>query len=96
MMQFPKDLGGDLGGLTFQEAFVQCPKWIECVRSRWTENCTGVFLEFYKYVHLTLKISHECDAHEDRCIEYVKTLDPSKIPKYLIKYKDVRHSIPTI
>jgi|TARA_B110000196_G_C20963239_1_gene575040 hypothetical protein len=96
MMQFPTDMGGDFAGLSFQQAFEQCPKWVEFVRTMWTENCTGIFLEFYKYVHLTLKISHECDAHEDRCIKYVKTLDESKIPKYLIKYKNVRRQIPSI
>ena len=87
-MRFP-DGFGDLGGKTFQEVFDTHPKWIECVRATWTENCTGLFLEFYNYVHATLKIPHELENHEIRCMEYVKDNNPSDLPKYLLNYLNV-------
>ena len=49
-MKFPAEVG-ELGGLTFEEAFRKCPKIIEFVHSLWTDSCTGLFKEFREYVN---------------------------------------------
>ena len=83
---FPEQCGPVLANKTFQTVFETEPKWIECVHSCWTDNCTGLWLQFHSFVQIMLQnpaVQHE---HEERCREYVKTLDPTKIPEYLVKY----------
>ena len=82
---FPTNMGGDLGGKTFDEIFDNDCKTIEFVRSCWIEDqCTGIFLEFYKYVMHRLNCGVQTSKHEARCREYVKT--HTKLPNYLTKY----------
>ena len=83
-MKFPDKFGTDLAGLTFCEVFELHPKWIECVRTTWTDNCTGLFLEFLQYVRLRLVDPISVDQHEDRCRQYVK--GKKNLPDYLVKY----------
>ena len=86
-MRFPEEVG-DLGGLTFEEAFVQCPQWTEFVASTWIEErCSGAFLEYCRYVKARLKFSKEAQEHEMRVREFLKT-QPKKYkpPSYLEKY----------
>ena len=86
-MSFPKENFGELSGMTFEEVFLTKPKWIECVDSTW-KNCTGLFLKFYKFVKNRLQDPISRFEHIDRCEKYIKTLEKSKIPKYLLKYDE--------
>ena len=86
MGEFPENFGNELAGMDFEDIFEKHPKWIECVASTWTENCTGIFLEFLDFVKMRLSDSISKLEHEFRCSEYVKTLAPNKIPEYLLKY----------
>ena len=86
-MRFPSGIG-ELENMTFQEVFDTKPKWIECVDKLWTPANTGLFQKFYKFVKNELADPERRKEHEDRCRVYAKTLDKSKIPRYLIKYVD--------
>ena len=91
-MKFPVEMG-DIGGKTFDQVFDTQPKIIEQIRSRWIESgCTGLFLDFFKYVTMRLQNPLDLEAHEDRCVAYVKTLE--KTPSYLIKYQHVETRAP--
>ena len=97
MGEFPKNFGNELAGMDFEDVFEKKPKWIECVNSTWTENCTGLFLEFLQFVKLRLSDPVSKIEHEFRCREYVKTLAPNKIPEYLVKYsKDASSRTPEL
>jgi hypothetical protein len=89
-MSFPENFGTVLAGLEFEQVFIQHPKWVECVDVCWTENCTGLFLEFYKFIKLRLDDPLSRFAHENRCEKYVKKLKKDKIPEYLVKYASRR------
>jgi len=94
-MKFPAEMGAEIGGKSFETVFETNPKIIELVISRWDENgCSGVFLDFFKYVKLRLQNPLEREAHEDRCVAYIKRLD--KIPSYLLKYKNANKSPPRV
>ena len=82
---FPAEMGKDIGGKTFAEVFEENPKIIEFVSSCWTDDCTGLFKKFRKYVNTRLIDPAEKAAHTNRCKEFVK--GDKVIPKYLIKYK---------
>ena len=87
-MRFPEEVG-DLGGLTFPEAFEQCPQWTEFVYEKWIEDsCTGIFLEYCKYVRKRLEDPQELINHEIRVRDFLKT-QPKKYepPSYLKKYE---------
>ena len=86
MTVFPKDVG-ELGGLSFTKAFETLPKWVEFVRECWTDNCTGVFLAFQKYVTERLADDEERKKHAKRCQEFVKRTKLDEIPRYLLKYR---------
>ena len=81
--QFPGDMGKELGGKTFDEVFTTNPKIIEFVTT-WTDNCTGLFSEFHRYVMARLGSPFEREEHEARCEEFVR--GKQNVPKYLIKY----------
>ena len=83
-MRFPPGFG-EFDGMTFTEVFERMPKWIECVTTCWTPECTGLFLDFYKFVHIQLDDPKLRRAHEGRCREYVKTIT-GELPSYLEKY----------
>ena len=86
-------LGGALGGKTFDFIFENDPKHVEFVDSWWVEEkCTGLFLEFFKYVKSRLHDPLEKEAHYHRCVALVKTL--SSVPKYLLKYKNGPNTLP--
>ena len=95
MERFPDDFAGELQGLTFDEVLNDHPRWIEFVRSCWTENCTGLFLDFLNYVRMRMEQDCVREAHERRCVEYVRTLlarNPDvKLPSYLVKYDASSH-----
>ena len=56
MTRFPKEMGGSIGGLTFEEVFCKHPNVIEFVDTKWfQENTTGLFLLFFKFVKNTLQ-----------------------------------------
>jgi hypothetical protein len=86
MSKFPENFGTELSGKDFETVFKTSPKWIECVRVAWTDNCTGLFLEFQQFVTLRLADIVSRTEHETRCREYVKTLKPENVPEYLLKY----------
>jgi hypothetical protein len=86
MSKFPENFGTELSGKDFSQVFETCPKWVECVRETWTDNCTGLFLEFQQFITLRLADIVSRTEHETRCREYVKTLKPEKVPEYLLKY----------
>ena len=81
---FPAEMGKELGGFTFSEVFQQNPKIIEFVSSCWTDDCTGLFKKFRKYVNERLENPKEKAAHQNRCREFVKR--EKIIPRYLNKY----------
>ena len=83
--RFPSELG-DIGGKTFEEVWAQNPKWTEFVRCTWTDKCTGIFLEFYKFVHRKCEDEQAVGEHFARCLEYVKS-QTGDLPKYLLKYR---------
>ena len=89
-MSFPENFGTELAGLEFEQVFLKHPKWVECVDTCWTENCTGLFLEFYQFIKLRLDDPLSRFAHENRCEKYVKKLKKDKIPEYLLKYASSR------
>ena len=88
---FPLDFEGELKGLTFDEVLTDHPRWIEFVRTCWTNDCTGVFLDFLKYVRMKMMDATTRREHESRCVEYVYKLlttdKESQIPTYLKKYQ---------
>ena len=84
--RFPEDMGKDLGGKSFDEVFTTNPKIIEFV-TIWTDNCTGLFTDFRKYVMARLDNPLDKEAHEDRCRQLVKSYEGTNIPRYLIKYR---------
>ena len=84
MKSFPKEV---LGGRTFEQIFHEEPKWVEFVIYTWLENCTGIFLEFQNFLKLKMADPISKADHEQRCIDFVKTLDGKKIPWYLVKYE---------
>jgi hypothetical protein len=86
MTIFPEEMGDELGGMSFEEVFEKHPKWVECVDTCWTDNCTGLFLKFYKFVKLRLHDPISRIKHEHRCENFVKTLSTDKLPEYLLKY----------
>ena len=89
-MRFPAEVG-ELGGLTFEEAFVRCPKIIEFVHSLWTDQCTGIFKDFRDFVKNALSDSAKLKAHKQRCRSYVKGLvTGTELAPYLVKYADAK------
>ena len=90
-IQFPPDLGNEMSELTFREVFERHPKIIEFVRKLWIESsCTGIFLDFFKYVRLMLRNSIVLQEHEDRCREYVKTA--KNVPQYMMEYLQIQNA----
>ena len=87
MTRFPDEFGHELAGCSFENVFISHPKWIECVRSCWTDQCTGFFLEFKRFVDTKLEDPSLVAEHEARCRIYVKSLESSKLPSYLKKYR---------
>ena len=87
-MRFPDNFGQELAGLTFDEVFLQHPKWIAFVSNSWTNDCTGLFLHFLRFVRAQLSDDGLRASHEARCRAFVRTLEAanSKIPSYLAKY----------
>ena len=83
---FPPEMGIELGGKTFNKVFETNPKIIEFV-TIWTDNCTGLFTDFRKYVMARLDNPLDKEAHEDRCRQLVKSYEGVNIPRYLIKYR---------
>ena len=84
-MSFPQGFG-DFRGKTFEEVFNEDPKNTQFVYKCWHRvGCTGLFLEFYDYVHQRMSIPAEKEAHAQRCIEYCRNTT-DEIPNYLIKY----------
>ena len=81
--QFPGDMGKELGGKTFDDVFTTNPKIIEFVTT-WTDNCTGLFSEFRRYVMARLGSPFEKEEHEARCEKFV--IGKKNLPRYLIKY----------
>ena len=79
-------MGVELGGKSFEEVFETNPKIIEFV-TIWTDNCTGLFTDFRKYVIARLHNPLDKEAHEHRCREMVKTYAGTNIPRYLVKYR---------
>ena len=96
MGEFPENFGTELAGMDFEDVFEKCPKWIECVYSMWTDNCTGLFLEFQQFVKMRLSDPISKTEHEFRCREYVKTLAFDKIPEYLVKYVKHETALPEL
>ena len=86
MGKFPEKFSTELSGMDFEDVFEKYPKWVECVDATWTDNCTGLFLDFQQFVKLRLLNPISKTEHEFRCREYVKTLAHDKIPEYLLKY----------
>jgi hypothetical protein len=85
--KFPDDLESELGGLTFGQAFAKCPKIVEFVRVLWLEeNCSGIYLDFYKYCKGMLKNPMVCAEHETRCYDYVKKDSNKPTANYMVKY----------
>ena len=80
---FPPNVG-DFGGKTFDQIFVEQPKWVEFATT-WT-NATGLFEEFRKYVVARLSFATGRAEHEGRCKEYVKNRFIGDLPEYLLKY----------
>jgi hypothetical protein len=95
MERFPSNFGTDLAGLSFNEIFDQQPKWVEYVSELWTDNCTGLFLDFRNYIILRLKDPISRSEHEQRCHEYVKTMKIRQLPEYLVKYA-TRSTLPLV
>ena len=85
MQTFPENFG-DLANLSFEDVWANHPKWVEFVRKTWTDNCSGLFLEFQRFI--TNKLADEVNVkrHESRCREYCAGIDPEKIPRYLRSY----------
>ena len=86
---FPQKIGGDLAGKSFDEIFKEMPDIIEFVSDMWNEEkCTGIFLDFMKYVKHRLSDEIELAEHEMRCINYVheRRHKLDKLPCYLNKY----------
>ena len=81
--RFPDEMGQELGGKSFDEVFTTNPKIIEFVTT-WTDNCTGLFSEFRKYVMARLDCPFEKEEHEARCEEFVRGRE--NLPRYLLKY----------
>ena len=90
---FPEKLGGDLAGKSFQYIFTTMPDIVEFVFDMWQEkNCSGVFLNFYRYVKSKLGEEGTLAKHEQRCIDYVheRRNKIDKLPCYLLKYISIR------
>ena len=82
---------GELRGLTFEEVLTDHPRWIEFVRTCWTNDCSGIFLDFLKFVRAKMMDADILEKHERRCVEYVRKLlstdNEAQIPTYLKKYQ---------
>ena len=91
MTRFPINFGHDLAGLSFVEVWKQHPKWIAFVAASWTNDCTGLFLEFLQFVRARMTDDRMRVDHENRCEEYVRELlaikPDGKLPSYLEKYR---------
>ena len=87
MQRFPEGFGTEINGKSFNEILVECPKWVEFARTRWNDNCTGMFLEFLQFIRAQFTDPAIVKIHEERCREYVKSLELVDIPTYLLKYK---------
>ena len=87
MQRFPPDFGA-LASKTFEEVFLEDPKWIEFVREQWlSDSCTGLFKDFFNFVMKRLESAAAVVEHEDRCREYCKDIDFVSLPRYMLKYK---------
>ena len=95
--RFTNEMSGDFCGKTFLEIFETDPKNVEFARDRWIEDkCSGIFLDFYRYIQLNLSVPLFIQQHEERCRSFVINLDdventPAYMTKYLIKddgYRD--------
>jgi hypothetical protein len=85
--EFPEGAGPELAGLTFIQVFEQKPKVVEFLRKLWIERCcTGIFLDFFKFVKGMLNCPFVMTEHEERCKEYVKTIENDKVPTYMKDY----------
>ena len=82
---FPEEMGVELGGKTFEQVFLENPKIIEFV-TIWTDNCTGLFTDFRRYVMARLANPFDREEHEARCKAYVKEHGKTNLPRYLAKY----------
>ena len=83
--KFPVQIPGVIGGKTFLEVFVLCPKIVEFVDSLWTpDKTTGVYKLFYTWVKNHLASPDKRYEHEKRCSEFVKT--EKNLPAYMRKY----------
>ena len=90
-IQFPPDLGNEMSGLTFLEVFEKHPKIVEFVRKLWIErSCSGIFLDFFKYVRMMLQNSIVLEEHETRCKQYVKST--AKVPQYMMEYLQIQNA----
>ncbi len=84
--KFP-DSVGELGGLSFSYIFENKPKIVEFLRRLWIEaQCTGIYLDFYKYTMGMLNCPFLLQEHEERCKKFVKGLDDDKVPDYMKSY----------
>ena len=90
MTRFPENFGHELAGLSFEQVWKQHPKWIAFVATCWTNDCSGLFLEFLQFVRARMADDEMKLEHEKRCVEYVRELlvvkPDSKLPSYLEKY----------
>ena len=86
--RFTNDMSGDFRGKSFLEIFETDPKNVEFARDLWVEDkCTGIFLDFYRYVQLNLSVPDFVQQHEERCRSFVINLnDVEKTPPYMKKY----------
>ena len=92
MTQFPKELGGVIGGITFEDAFCKLPNIIEFVDTKWLESkTTGIFLEFMKFVKNKLKNKDTRAEHIMRCYKYAT--NQRSLPSYMIKYRNNASSL---
>ena len=85
MTAFPKNFG-ELACKTFEEVFESNPKWIEYVLECWTDNCTGLFLEFQQFIKKKIEDKTKLQEHRNRCKAYVKKQKKEDLPDYLWKY----------
>ena len=88
MNRFPDNLG-DLSSKTFEETWVQCPKWVEFVRETWNgKSCSGVFKDFFDFVKRKSRDERVLGEHLARCIVFCKNKTLVSLPRYMLKYKD--------
>ena len=91
MGRFPDNFGHELAGMSFEEVWDEHPKWISFVTTCWTDNCSGLFLEFLQFVRNRMADDDMKLDHEKRCLEFVRELlvvkPDSELPSYLEKYR---------